>query len=149
MSIKQSDVLIILRIFTIIVCAIGRITLIFRLQVINLKLLVVYIKHGLLQLLFNSLIFFFRVCEVHQGAVVMIKVSEELSDLGYYSALILLGQAFTSYFQDKACRYLISASSDPEQPKVSIELLRHLVALVLQTVKVDSLNIYHRDAKLA
>jgi hypothetical protein len=60
-----------------------------------------------------------------------------------------LGQAFTSYFQDKARRYLISASSDPEQPKVSIELLRHLVALVLQTVKVDSLNIDHRDSKLA
>ncbi len=149
MSIKESDFLIILRIFTIIVSAIGRITLIFRFQVINLKLLVVNIKHGLLQLLFNSLIFFFRVCEVHQGAVVMIKVSEELNNLGYYSALILLSKAFTSYFQDKARRYLIGASSNPEQPKVSIELLRHLVALVLQTVKVDSLNIDHRDSKMA
>lgn len=76
-------------------------------------------------------------------------MSQELIDLGYNSAFILLSQAFTGYFQDKTCRYLIGALANPEQTEVPIKLLRHLVAFVLQTVEIDSLYFDHRDSKVA
>jgi hypothetical protein len=54
-------------------------------------------------------------------------------------ALIFLGQAFPSYLQYKPRGYLVCAPANLEQSKVSIELLRHLNAFVLQSVEVQTL----------
>ena len=131
MSIEECDFLIVLSVLAIIIRAIGRVTLVLRVQVINLKLLIVYIEHCLLQLLLNSLIFLISARQIHKRAVLMVEVSQNLRDLGDNPALILLGQAFTGYFEDESSWDLICAPSNPKQTKVSIELMRHLVSFIL------------------
>ena len=65
MSIEECDFLIVLSVLAIIIRAIGRVTLVLRVQVINLKLLIVDIEHGLLQLLLDSLIFLISARQIH------------------------------------------------------------------------------------
>ena len=76
MSIEECDFLIVLSVLAIIVRAIRRVTLVLRVQVINLKLLIVYIEHCLLQLLLDSLIFLISASQVHKRAVLMVEVSQ-------------------------------------------------------------------------